>query len=255
MATVRDSALRLPPVAHDAGSHAKWEDASHFGQGEGGFCASYLLFTHACPMRTCPKCQTLLPADYSDEKCPSCGVYFNKYLAAQESKLRQAATIRQPARSSGTVSSRTRLYFIVGGLLLLAFIFTLGRSKNSSHLDRTSGASGDVLHELGLTREQVCRATIGAVMGQAPGIINAAAEGSGIVTTNYRRPSDGSEWRNVCKTDGKTVTWAVPGGRWRTLPEDGSIHLETTTTGALVVRQIYSDGSQSVNTYPLEALR
>jgi hypothetical protein len=38
------------------------------------------------PMQSCPKCKASLPAGFSGQECPTCGVIFSKYFAAQEAK-------------------------------------------------------------------------------------------------------------------------------------------------------------------------
>ena len=72
------------------------------------------------------------------------------------------------------------------------------------------------------TDEQICRATIAALMGRDPKTIKAKAE-NGIVHLSYLRARDHSRWSNRCRIQGKKIVWATATGRWRTHPLDGSI--------------------------------
>ena len=112
----------------------------------------------------------------------------------------------------------------------------------------------DVLSDGELGR--VCRATIAALMGRDPSIIQVDRLSGGIAYTSYSRPSDGSIWKNRCRVEGDRVIWSAvdlngPGtgpGRWRTHPLDETITY--TIDGAQVsIKMTYSDGSVSEKTY------
>ena len=104
-----------------------------------------------------------------------------------------------------------------------------------------------------LSKAQICKAMISAVMGREPKIINIDAESEGVIRLSYRRPSDGSHWSNRCKVTGQSVTWALREGRWRDHPLDEKITFERSGE-MLIIRQRHADNSTSTNTYPISAL-
>lgn len=73
------------------------------------------------------------------------------------------------------------------------------------------------------SQEQVCRAGIATVVRKDPFIINTEKISGNIFYTFYRRPSDGSLWRNRCKLSGSKIIWGTRTGRWRTLKEDSPV--------------------------------
>jgi hypothetical protein len=97
-------------------------------------------------------------------------------------------------------------------------------------------------------QQQICRATIGAVMGRDPRIIKVSSVDLGIIHVSYLRPDDGTLWEQRCRIDGQKVVWATKSGRWREDPMDEVITY--TATGALLtINQKFADGSTSTKSY------
>lgn len=98
---------------------------------------------------------------------------------------------------------------------------------------------------------QVCRATIAAVMGHDPTIVKISRTEDGVVYLVYVRPTDGTRWESRCRVSGNRVTWASLTGRWREDPRDERITFEVRSSGSLVIRQAFPDGSSSEKNYAL----
>lgn len=64
----------------------------------------------------------------------------------------------------------------------------------------------------------ICRATIAALMAQPMQIVRLDGSDGQVVYVSYRRPDDGSIWKDKCKFDGSRVIWAATDGRWRDIP-------------------------------------
>ena len=99
----------------------------------------------------------------------------------------------------------------------------------------------------------VCRAAIATVMGRSLAIIKASEAGNNIVQTSYRRQSDGTVWRNLCRLEGSRVVWASiredgTSGRWRNDALDSVVTFQIDTTG-VTIEETYSDDSSRVRTY------
>jgi hypothetical protein len=97
-------------------------------------------------------------------------------------------------------------------------------------------------------QQQICRATIGAVMGRDPKIIKVSSVDSGIVHVSYSRPDDGTLWEQRCRFEGQKVIWATKAGRWRELPVDEVITYSV-TGASLTISQKFADGSTSTKSY------
>ncbi|WP_143093614.1 hypothetical protein [Caulobacter sp. UNC279MFTsu5.1] len=105
----------------------------------------------------------------------------------------------------------------------------------------------------------MCRATIGALNGRDPGIIQVSSVEDGMAYVSYVRPDDGKVWKSRCKVDGEQVVWAAmdlsgPGsgpGRWRNDPEDE--HITYVIAGPTVtIKMRYSDGSGDEHAYQID---
>jgi hypothetical protein len=97
-------------------------------------------------------------------------------------------------------------------------------------------------------QQQICRATIGAVMGRDPKIIKVSSVDSGIIHLSYLRPDDGTFWEQRCRIEGQKVIWATKSGRWREDPMDEVITY-TATGATLTVSRKFADGSTSTKSY------
>lgn len=98
------------------------------------------------------------------------------------------------------------------------------------------------------SQSQICRATIGALMGRDPKIIKVDKVDAGVVYVRYIRPTDGTTWNQRCRFNGTRVIWATETGRWRVDPADEVINYAATQT-TLSIEQKFSDGSSSSKTY------
>jgi hypothetical protein len=105
------------------------------------------------------------------------------------------------------------------------------------------------------TSAEVCKSTIGAVMGRDPAtisVINSEDE----MTVGYARPSDGSIWRYRCKINGNRVIWATETGRWRDDPQDGRITFDALESATKIrITENHTDGSSTVKVYERSKLR
>lgn len=98
------------------------------------------------------------------------------------------------------------------------------------------------------SHNQICRATIGAVMGRDPKTIKIAKVVVGDIYTSYLRNDDGTVWSNRCRVDITRVYWATATGRWRVHPLDEVITYSITPT-TLTIHQKFGDDSSSVKSY------
>lgn len=98
--------------------------------------------------------------------------------------------------------------------------------------------------------EQICRATIGAIMHHPPSIIRSEGRLDGIVTVHYTRPTDGTIWRQKCKIVGQQVIWGAEDGRWRA---EDAIFWET-ADGHITIRQTHPDGTATLDRYAIRDL-
>lgn len=100
---------------------------------------------------------------------------------------------------------------------------------------------------------QICKATVASLMKQPPTIIG-TAEQDGVVLLSYRRPSDGSQWNYRCRISGETVVWASNPGRWRDGPRDEKVTYRLKGATDITIRQQFSDGSSSDDTFARSSL-
>jgi hypothetical protein len=101
--------------------------------------------------------------------------------------------------------------------------------------------------------QQICKATIGKVMGKNPSIIKIDKISGNVTHLSYIRQDDGKHWAYRCKLEGSTVIWASDNGRWRTGQYDSNISF-TTNKQNLNISEKYSDGSGDDKTYNLKQL-
>ena len=100
----------------------------------------------------------------------------------------------------------------------------------------------------------VCRAAIAALMGRPIGIVAGSESGTGrLVQASYRRPNDGTVWKNVCRFSGNRVIWAGilddgSTGRWRDHALDSVVTFQLSGDG-VSIRETYSDGASAVRSY------
>jgi len=91
----------------------------------------------------------------------------------------------------------------------------------------------------------ICRATIAALMARPVQIVRFDGSDGHNVYVSYRRPDDGSTWKNKCKFDGSRVIWAATDGRWRDIPgADEYVTYELRPDAkTLRIRQRFTDAS------------
>lgn len=91
----------------------------------------------------------------------------------------------------------------------------------------------------------ICRATIAALMAQPLHIISSYGSDGQVVYVTYRRPDDGSIWKNKCKFEGSRVIWAATDGRWRDIPgaHEYVTYELSPDDKTLRIRQRFSDAS------------
>lgn len=97
-------------------------------------------------------------------------------------------------------------------------------------------------------QQQICRATIGAVMGRDPKTIKVSKVDSGIIHVSYSRSDDGTIWEQRCRIDGQKIVWATNSGRWREHPLDEVITHAVSGT-SLTISQKFTDGSTVTKSY------
>ncbi|WP_156790616.1 hypothetical protein [Rhodobacter ferrooxidans] len=119
-----------------------------------------------------------------------------------------------------------------------------------------SAAVSDTVTEVEATPDDeifLCRAAIAEMMGRDLGIVKAVRRLDGTVGTNYRRPTDGKIWQNVCRVEGSRIVWASledngSVGRWRTHPDDEVVTF-TLQSGSVTIHQTFADGSATSDTF------
>ena len=120
--------------------------------------------------------------------------------------------------------------------------FSLGVAALMHSLGSIAAESGD------FSKSQICRATIGAIMGRDPKIIKMDKAEADVIHVSYIRANDGTAWNQRCRIQGMKVIWATETGRWRDDPLDEVISYTVTPT-TLTIRQKFSDGSSSAQSY------
>lgn len=103
------------------------------------------------------------------------------------------------------------------------------------------------------TPQQICRATVAAVMGRPPSIVQVDRTIGEVVYVTYLRPDDGTRWNNRCKFEGSKVVWATDVGRWRTHPDEAEITFSANAS-TLTITEAYRDGSMSRKRFTREQL-
>jgi hypothetical protein len=100
-----------------------------------------------------------------------------------------------------------------------------------------------------LPQSAICKATIAALMGRNPSIMQVESEHTGAVYITYKRPDDGTRWKTKCKVVGNQVHWGNSDGRWRDLPEDGKVTYSF-DGNVIKVNEHFTDGSVSTKAFP-----
>lgn len=108
--------------------------------------------------------------------------------------------------------------------------------------------------------EGICKAAIGTVMGRDPRIIKAspARENPKEVELFYIRQNDGTRWAYKCKLEDNRAIWGIPAGRWRTLPEDGTVTFTISGSGdsaSVTIEDNLGGATISKKTFKLAQLR
>lgn len=110
-------------------------------------------------------------------------------------------------------------------------------------------------------RSMICRAGIAKVMGRDPATMKATDKGKGITAIQYRRPDDNKLWKSECRLEGDRIIWRGVDsfgndgpGRWRDLPEDGTLTFALEGK-RVTVAETYSDGSVVPETFNFEGVR
>lgn len=111
-----------------------------------------------------------------------------------------------------------------------------------------------VIETAPFTIDQLCKATISAVMGASPSIMRTSEQfGSTIVA--YNRESDGKLWDYMCRVNGDRVIWGSNGGRWHDHDTDEDIRVSVDSkTSTLKIRMIHSDNSSERYEFNLSEL-
>ena len=108
--------------------------------------------------------------------------------------------------------------------------------------------------------KSICRAAIGTVMGRDPGIIKATISDANPkeVELFYIRQNDGTRWEYKCKLEDNRAIWGIPSGRWRTLPEDGTVTFTISGSGdsaSVTIEDKLGGSTISTKSFKLKQLR
>ncbi|WP_099186155.1 zinc ribbon domain-containing protein [Sphingobium fuliginis] len=102
---------------------------------------------------------------------------------------------------------------------------------------------------------RVCRAAVAHMMGKSPSIMKVVSNRGGIVRIQYKRPDDGTIWKDDCRLEGQRVMWrsvdafgASGAGRWRNDPNDEVITYSIDGS-TIRIGQKYSDGTYDAADY------
>lgn len=102
---------------------------------------------------------------------------------------------------------------------------------------------------------RICRAAVAHMMGKDPAIMKVKSNSDGVVRIQYKRPDDGTIWKDDCRLEGQRVMWravdAFAGsgpGRWRNHPDDEVITYSLDGDN-VTINQRYSDGSNDSATF------
>lgn len=91
-------------------------------------------------------------------------------------------------------------------------------------------------------------------MGRDPKIIAVDKTEGDVIYVSYRRPDDGTVWKQRCRIEGTKIIWATETGRWRVHPLDEVITYSATPS-ALTIQQKFTDGSTSTKSYSMSQLK
>ncbi len=126
--------------------------------------------------------------------------------------------------------------------LIFAVIFIAGVSENAY-------AVGNGVFSM----NQVCKAGIAKIMGRNPSIIQIDRVAKGVIYLSYVRQDDKTKWKYKCKIEGNRIIWGSDTGRWRTNPMDSMVSFQV-SGNLITVKDAFSDGSSSNETYSLEQI-
>jgi hypothetical protein len=109
-----------------------------------------------------------------------------------------------------------------------------------------------------VTVGQACKAASAAMFGRDHKIMQLDKVESGVAYVHYIRQDDGTRWAIKCKLIGDQVMWESNNpestGRWRDDPADSTVKYAINGK-KIIITELYSDGSSTTNSYPLNQLK
>lgn len=89
-------------------------------------------------------------------------------------------------------------------------------------------------------------------MGRDINIISETEVVDGVVYVAYIRPDDGTRWAYRCFVNrtANTILWGLDDGRWRSHPDDSSIHFQVGSNQLKIIEQ-FNDGTSSTDSFSL----
>lgn len=109
-----------------------------------------------------------------------------------------------------------------------------------------------------VTVGQACKAVSAAMFGRDHKIMQLDKVESGVAYVHYIRKDDSTRWAIKCKLLDDQVMWASNNpestGRWRDDPADSTIKYAINGK-KIIITELYSDGSSTTNSYPLNQLK
>lgn len=109
-----------------------------------------------------------------------------------------------------------------------------------------------------VTVGQACKAASAAMFGRDHKIMQLDKVESGVAYVHYIRQDDSTRWAIKCKLIGDQVMWASNNpdstGRWRDDPADSTVKYAINGK-KIIITELYSDGSSTTNSYPLNQLK
>lgn len=109
-----------------------------------------------------------------------------------------------------------------------------------------------------VTVGQACKAASAAMFGRDLKIMQLDKVESGVAYVHYIRQDDGTRWAIKCKLISDQVMWASNNpdstGRWRDDPADSTVKYAINGK-KIIITELYSDGSSTTNSYPLNQLK
>ena len=211
--------------------------------------------------RECPDCAETIKS--AAKVCKHCGYRLDNAepVDAPTQKAIDAAALTAPPDESSPARNRDetpkyRSFGAVFWAIVLTTVVVVGYHRLSTD-DKHAGAqeiaaapgddplvSGEIVapvpgemdYETPLTPDShldpakissICKAGIGELFGRSPDTMKTEQQSDGIVRVSYRRPDDGTLWKNDCRLEGNRIMWRAvdvsPGsgpGRWRNDPAD-----------------------------------